>query len=118
MPGWQDVQRDYANVNDPSKQVKIVTDSAADIPDEIARELDITVVPLLVYLGGKSYRDGIDISGEDFYRELEATRSVTTTSLPTLASFQEVYRKLTDEGHEIVSIHLSSRISGTYNAAL
>ena len=98
--------------------VRIVTDSAADIPAEIAEELGITVVPLLVQMHNRTYRDGVDISGEEFYRELESARSVTTTSLPTLASFEEAYRKLTAEGHEIVSLHMSSRLSGTYNAAL
>jgi DegV family protein with EDD domain len=100
------------------RPVKIVTDSAADIPAEIARELDITVVPLLVHMRGKTYRDGVDISGEAFYRELESTRSVTTTSFPALASFEEAYRRLTSEGYEVVSIHMSSRLSGTFNAAL
>lgn len=100
------------------RPVKIVTDSAADIPPEIAEELGITVVPLLVHMGDKSYRDGVDISGEQFYRELEATRSVTTTSLPTLSSFEEAYRRLTSDGCDIVSIHMSSKLSGTFNAAL
>ncbi len=98
--------------------VKKVTDSAADIPPDVAEELGITVVPLMVHMGGKSYRDGVDISGEAFYRELEATRSVTTTSLPSLASFEETYRRITGEGHEIVSVHMSSKMSGTYNTAL
>ena len=105
-------------MNNPNRQVKIVTDSASDIPHQIAVELDITVVPLLVHMAGESYRDGIDLSGEEFYRKLEATRSVTTTSLPTLASLQEAYRRLTSAGHEVVSIHASSNLSGTYNAAL
>jgi DegV family protein with EDD domain len=100
------------------KPVRIVTDSAADIPADLASELGITVVPLLVHMGGRVWRDGVDISGEAFYRELEATRSVTTTSLPTLASFEEAYRRITSEGHDIVSIHMSSKLSGTFNAAL
>lgn len=105
-------------MTDNHKPVKIVTDSAADIPADIARELDITVLPLLVHMRDKSYRDGVDISGEAFYRELEATRSVTTTSLPTLDSFEQAYRRLTSQGHEIVSVHMSSKISGTFNASL
>ncbi|HYP40050.1 MAG TPA: DegV family protein [Chloroflexia bacterium] len=105
-------------MSDRPQQVKIVTDSAADIPSNLAAELDITVVPLLVHMGGKSYLDGVDISGEAFYRELEATRSVTTTSLPSLESFEREYRRLTSEGYEVVSIHLSSKLSGTFNAAL
>src|SRR4051812_44389353 len=100
------------------KAVKIVTDSAADIPQDVAEEFGITVVPLMVHMGGKSYRDGVDISGEAFYRELEASRSVTTTSLPSLASFEEAYRSITAEGSEIVSVHMASKLSGTYNTAL
>src|SRR5436309_14168637 len=93
------------------KPVKIVTDSAADIPQDVAEELGITVVPLMVHIGGKSYHDGVDISGEEFYRELAATRSVTTTSLPALASFEDAYRRITSEGHDIVSVHMSSKLS-------
>ena len=105
-------------LTDQRRRVKVVTDSAADIPAEIAHELDITVVPLLVHMGGRTYRDGVDLSGEEFYRELEATRSVTTTSLPSLDSFADAYRRITSEGYDVVSVHLSSKLSGTYNAAL
>jgi DegV family protein with EDD domain len=69
-------------------------------------------------MGGSTYLDGIDISGEAFYHELEATRSVTTTSLPSLGSFEQAYKQLTEDGCDIVSIHMSSKLSGTYNAAL
>ncbi len=100
------------------RPVRVVTDSAADIPSDLARELGITVVPLRVHMGGTTYLDGIDISGEAFYRELEATRSVTTTSLPSLGSFEQAYRQLTDDGYDIVSIHMSAKLSGTFNAAL
>jgi DegV family protein with EDD domain len=100
------------------RPVRVVTDSASDIPPQLARELGITVVPLRVHMGGKTYLDGVDISGEAFYHELEATRSVTTTSLPSLDSIEQAYRQLTDDGFDIVSIHLSSKLSGTFNAAL
>lgn len=100
------------------RPVKVVTDSASDIPRELARELGITVVPQRVHMGGRTYLDGVDISGEAFYRELEATRSVTTTSLPSLISFEQAYRQITDDGFDIVSIHMSSKLSGTFNAAL
>jgi DegV family protein with EDD domain len=101
-----------------TRPVRIVTDSAADIPADLARELDITSVPLLVQMGDRTYRDGVDITGEEFYRRLRETRSVTTTSLPTLDSLTEAYRKLTGEGYDVLSIHLSSKLSGTFNAAL
>ncbi len=100
------------------RQVKIVADSAADIPAELARTLDITVVPLSVHMGGRQFRDGVDLSGEEFYKELETVRSVTTTSLPSLQLFEEAYQRLTSEGYDVVSIHMSSRLSGTFNAAL
>ena len=100
------------------RPVKIVVDSAADIPPELAQQLDITVIPLRVHMGNRTYLDGIDISGEAFYRELEATRSVTTTSLPSLESLEEAYRRLTAEGNDVVSVHMASKLSGTYNAAL
>ena len=103
---------------DSARQVKIVTDSAADIPPQLARELDITVIPLLVHMGGRTYQDGVDLSGEEFYRELQGVRGVTTTSLPPLHPFEEAYRSLTRDGYEVVSIHLSSKLSGTFNAAL
>lgn len=102
----------------PHPPVKIVTDSAADIPPNLARELDITVIPLLVHMGGNTYRDGVDLSGEEFYRRLSEVQGVTTTSLPSLHSFEEAYRSLTQGGYEVVSIHLSSKLSGTFNAAL
>jgi DegV family protein with EDD domain len=100
------------------RPVRVVVDSAADIPPDIAEQLDITVIPLRVHIGGHTYLDGVDISGEAFYRELESTRSVTTTSLPSLDTLESAYRRLTAEGYDIVSVHMSSRLSGTYNAAL
>jgi DegV family protein with EDD domain len=103
---------------DSDRTVKIVTDSAADIPADLARELDITVIPLLVHMGGHTYRDGVDLTGEEFYRELASVGGVTTTSLPSLHSLEEAYRSLTRDGYEIVSVHLSSKLSGTFNAAL
>ena len=103
----------------PAEQrpVKVVVDSAADIPKEIAQQLDITVVPLSVQIGGKSYLDGVDISGEAFYREMESTRSVTTTSLPSVDALDEAYRRITGEGCDVVSVHLSSKLSGTFSTA-
>src|SRR5881275_1078108 len=100
------------------RPVKIVVDSAADIPPDLAQQLDITVIPLRVQMGNRTYLDGVDISGEAFYRELEATRSVTTTSLPSLDSFEQVYRQLTSDGCDIVSVLMSSKLSGTFNAGL
>src|SRR5438477_11794256 len=100
------------------RPVRVVTDSAADIPAEIARELGITVIPLNVVMEGKAYLDGVDLSGQEFYEKLQATQSVTTTSLPSLDAFAQSYRTLTGAGCDVVSIHVSSKLSGTFNAAL
>jgi DegV family protein with EDD domain len=101
-----------------SRPVKVVTDSAADIPPEVAADLDITIVPLLIHIGGKTYRDGVDLSGERFYQELAAARSVTTTSFPSLQDFSQAYIALIEQGCDVVGVHVSSKLSGTYDAAL
>jgi DegV family protein with EDD domain len=101
-----------------TRRVRIVTDSAADLPQGLAAGLGITVVPLLVHMDGQSYRDGVDLTGEEFYDRLSSTQSVTTTSLPSLESFAAAYRELNAAGFDVLSIHLSSKLSGTFNAAL
>ncbi|MGC9523241.1 MAG: DegV family protein [Anaerolineae bacterium] len=99
--------------------MQIVTDSGTDVglsPDELA-ELQIHIVPLVVTLDEKSYREGIDISQEDFYRLLEASDNLPITSQPSAGTFAELYRRLAESDPEILSIHISSGLSGTVNAA-
>ncbi|OIQ71180.1 fatty acid-binding protein [mine drainage metagenome] len=101
----------------PIRAIDIVTDSTAYLPVERARELEITVVPLQVMIGGESYPEG----GEGAEVVLAALRSgaVATTSQPSPETFLEVYRKSAELGFEgIVSIHLSSSLSGTYESAV
>jgi len=98
--------------------VKIVTDSTADISPELAEELGITVVPVYVRFGEEVYRDGVDIGQEEFYQRLIESPVHPNTSQPTPVDFADVYQKLSQETDEIVSIHVSSRVSGTCNAAL
>lgn len=95
--------------------VKIVTDSTADLPPAIAQELGITVVPLSVQIGEQTYRDQIDLSGEAFYRLLSETPGVPTTSQPPIGQMEDLYKALTADGADVVSIHLSSGLSGTYS---
>ncbi|HMA35483.1 MAG TPA: DegV family protein [Chloroflexia bacterium] len=95
--------------------VKIVTDSTADIPPAVAAELGITVVPLLVQIGDQVYRDHVDLNGHAFYRLLEATPGVPTTSQPPIGQIEALYRDLTADGADVVSIHVSSGLSGTYS---
>lgn len=98
--------------------VKVVTDSTADLPPQIAEELGITVVPVYLRFGEKVYRDGVDISQDEFYQKLVEGPIHPSTSQPTPADFTEVYQKLSQEADGIVSIQVTSKLSGTYNSAL
>ena len=98
--------------------IRIVTDSCSDLPAEAARTNGITVVPLYVIVGGETFRDGVNLNADDFYSRLVELPSLPTTSQPSVADFQEVYRRLLGEGHQIVSIHVSSKLSGTLNSAV
>lgn len=98
--------------------VRIVTDSTADLPSHLVKELGITVVPLYVRFGEKSYRDGVDINYDEFYTKLVNSPVHPTTSQPTPSDFAHVYRELSKDTDEIVSIHISKKLSGTYNSAL
>ncbi len=98
--------------------VKIVTDSVADLPTGVARELGITVVPLNVRFGAEVYRDGIDLSPEQFYERLRQSKILPVTSVPSPGSFAEAYDKLALETDEILVIALSAKLSATYEVAL
>ena len=98
--------------------VRIVTDSTADLPLKFAHDLGISVVPLSVIFGDEVLREGIDISHDLFYDKLVRERDLPTTSAPSLGDFLEVYEPLLKEADEIVSIHLSSKLSATYNNAI
>ena len=98
--------------------VKIVTDSVADLPSQVVSELGITVVPLNVRFGTEVYRDGVDLTAEQFYDRLVHSQTPPVTSVPSPGSFAEVYDKLAEETDEILAIILSSRLSGTYEVAL
>lgn len=98
--------------------VRIVTDSASDIPAEVARQLQISVVPMYVRFGTDVYRDGVELRPDDFYRMLIASRTFPTTSAPKLKDFGEVYDRLAEETDEILSIHLSSTMSSACETAV
>jgi DegV family protein with EDD domain len=98
--------------------VKVVTDSTCDIPPQLMQDLDITVVPIYVVFGDKSYRDKLDISEDEFYDKLIHGPVHPTTSIPTPKDFADVYNKLAEKTDEIIAILITSRESGTYNAAV
>ena len=98
--------------------VRIVTDSTADLTPEQQRAAGITVVPLNVHFGDEVFRDHVDLSTDEFFRRLKASPQLPRTSQPSVGVFEEAYRSLRQGGDEIVSVHLSSKVSGTYNSAL
>ena len=98
--------------------VKIVTDSVADLPPQVVSELGITVVPLNVRFGTEVYRDGVDLTAEQFYDRLMHSQTLPVTSVPSPGTFAEAYDKLTEETDEILAIIVSAKLSGTYEVAL
>ena len=97
--------------------MQIVTDSATDTQMLKDDQLKVHIVPLKVSLGETSYRDGIDISADDFYKELDESGKLPITSQPSVGEFVEMYRKIAKEDSDILSIHLSSGLSGTVDSA-
>jgi DegV family protein with EDD domain len=98
--------------------VKIVTDSGSDLPIELAKKLDIAIVPVYVYFGDKAYKDGVDIGPDELYKRLVEGPIYPTTTQPMPSDFAETYTALAKDTEAIVSIHLPTKLSGTYNAAL
>lgn len=100
------------------EKVRIVTDSTADLPEEIIEKYHIKVIPLSIIIDGQVYYDKVDISNDEYYKKLAACSELPTTSQPTPAEFLAAYNELIAEGAEnIVSIHLSSDLSGTVKGA-
>ncbi|HID62219.1 MAG TPA: DegV family protein [Anaerolineae bacterium] len=98
-------------------KVRVVTDSAADVPPELAQRLDITVLSCYVIFGSEIYRDGVDLTPQEFYDKLARSPILPTTSQPPLGLFVETYRNLLRESEGIISIHIASTLSGIFNAA-
>jgi len=98
--------------------IKIVTDSSADLPAPIVEKLGISVVPLYARFGDEIYKERVDITDEEFYEKLLSGDVHPVTIQPSPQDFFEVYQKLSDEADGIISVHLSSKLSGTYNSAV
>jgi DegV family protein with EDD domain len=101
-----------------SNKVAIVTDSTACLPEDYTRKYNITVTPLSVIWGDDVYRDGLDLSPEEFYTRLANSKTIPTTSQVTPGVMQETFQSLIDQGYDVLGIFLSARISGTYQSAV
>lgn len=98
--------------------VRVVVDSTADIPPERARELAIEVIPLIVLFGDEEYRDGVDLTGAEFYRRLATSPVTPKTATPPPAVFEETYRRLIADGATgILALHIGSELSASYSAS-
>jgi len=98
--------------------IKIVTDSTAYLPEETVRQHDIRVVPLYVHFGTEAFKEGVELSNEEFYQRLKEAPELPTTSQPSLGEFKTVFEPLVDAGHEVIALTISSKISGTWNSAM
>lgn len=99
------------------KKVAVVTDSSANIPTELVQQLNIHVVPIPLMYGTRTYLDGVDITAEQVYRRLRLEKQIPTTSTPSVGDFLRVYATASEDASGIVSIHMSTKLSSTYNTA-
>src|SRR4051812_411560 len=95
----------------------VVTDSTAYIPRELREKLNIHMIPLNVIFADEAYQEEVELGASNFYKEVK-TRELPTTSQPPIGKFVELYERLTREYDAVISIHLSSGISGTYQGAV
>lgn len=98
-------------------KVKIIIDSTVYMPEKYLKDLDIDVIPLHVIWGEEIFRDGVDITPDEFYQRLPGAKVMPTTSQPSPKEFISLYEKYLAEGHDILSIHISSKMSGTVDSA-
>jgi len=98
-------------------KVAVVTDSVAMLPDELAREHQIGVVPILLNVGDRSYRDGIDITTSEFYQLLRTAEELPTTSAPSVGEVARVFEEALTHGESVVAIHVSARLTSVHRIA-
>ena len=99
--------------------IRIVTDSTCDLPQELIQKHHISVIPMYINVGVQAYRDGIDLSRQEFYTRLPDFKPAPTTAAPSPENFRQIYEQLAGEGAtEILSIHISIKLSGVYEIAM
>jgi DegV family protein with EDD domain len=98
--------------------LRVVTDGAADMPPEWEKEFDIQIIPINIQFGDKSYLQNVDLDNAGFYKMVAETRKIPKTAQPSPHQFAEFYKKIAKKGDDIISIHVTSKLSGTYASAL
>ncbi|MCL2254048.1 MAG: DegV family protein [Lachnospiraceae bacterium] len=97
--------------------IRIITDSTSELSQKEAKDLNISVVPLKTIFGEKEYLDGIDITPQEFYAKLSQAKELPTTSQPSPAEYEKLFREAQDRGEQIITICIAERLSGTYQSA-
>ncbi len=98
--------------------LRIVMDSGGDLPPEWIEKYDIDIIPINVHFGEKMYLEDVDMSIDDFYAWVEESGTIPKSSQPTPQQFIQLYRQIAEPGDVVLSIHITSKLSGTYNSAL
>lgn len=98
-------------------KIKIITDSTCDLPKSVLEEIDVVCLPLHVTVNNKTYLDGVDIDINTFFNEMDKSSELPKTSQIPPAKFVDVFKSYIDDGYEVITIHLSSKMSGTYQSA-
>ena len=98
--------------------LRIVTDGAADMPAGWEKEYDIQVIPINIQFGDKTYLQGVDLSNEAFYRLVDESGKIPKTSQPSPFQFKEFYQRVAKPGDTILSLHVTSKLSGTFESAV
>jgi DegV family protein with EDD domain len=96
----------------------IVTDGAADVPNAWEKEYDINIIPINIQFGEKTYLQNVDLDSEGFYKLVDETRKIPKTSQPSPHQFMEFYKKIAQKGDTILSVHVTSKLSGTFASAV
>ncbi|MFQ5857567.1 MAG: DegV family protein [Anaerolineae bacterium] len=98
--------------------IAIVTDSTCDLPASLRQAYDFTVIPVHIYFDTEDFLDGVTIDAASFYRRIAETAVIPTTSQPSVGEFARLYRELAENGaDEIISLHITGRLSGTVRSA-
>jgi DegV family protein with EDD domain len=100
-----------------SERIALVTDSLCDLPQELVNDYKVTVVPITIYFGEESFKDGVDITDAEFYARMRTSDVMPRTSQPAPLDFEIVYKQLLKEYDSIISIHISIKLSGTLQSA-
>lgn len=100
-------------------RIKVVTDSACDFPDDMLQQFDVTVIPSYINIGNRSYLDGVEMTRQQFYDQLDRFPQHPKTAAPGLGTFLQVYNDAADQGYDqILSVHVASNLSSIYQTAL